>query len=147
MAVSTIDGTLESAVLKRVRGKVRVYERLTFKLADGSAKSIAKAIVHQDVAAALVPGTTGRFYLFTTIDQRGVHGVRDDKGHSVFAYSKMNETAMLWTTGISVLLVLIWLLQDKLSILGVILFVLSIPGYFLYRKVRLEAERQFQADN
>jgi hypothetical protein len=146
MATSIIDGTLEAADLKRVRGKTRVYSSLTFKLRDGSPKSIAKAIVHEDVAALLQPGTSGRFYLYTAIDHRGIHGVREDGGRSAFAISKVNETAMLCTIVVGVILVGLYLTDDKISIWGLICIGLGIPLYFLYRNTRTEATRQYERD-
>jgi hypothetical protein len=146
MATSIIDGTLEAAELKRVRGKTRVYRSLTFRLRDGSSKSIAKAIVHEDVGALLEPGNSGRFYLYTAIDHRGIHGVRDDKGRSVFAYSKVNETAMLVTAGIGIAMLLAFLAMDRISIWPILCIVLGVPLYFLYRHTRAEATRQYEGD-
>ena len=57
MGVSTIDGTLEEAVLRRAVGKVRIYDRLKFRLADGSEKSIAKSIVDGDTPRRAGPAT------------------------------------------------------------------------------------------
>ena len=51
-----------------------------FRLDDGSTKTWAKAVVMNNVADLLKPGTRGRFYLYTAIDHRGVHGVRTDDG-------------------------------------------------------------------
>jgi hypothetical protein len=145
MAVSVIDGTLEAAVVKRIRGKTRIYQSLQFRLRDGSSRSIAKAIVHEDVAALLEPGTSGCFYLYTAIDHRGISGVRDDRGRQAFAVSKVNEYAMMATAGIGIVLTLFYLTDNKVSIWGLLCIVLGIPGYFLYRHVRAEATRQFEA--
>ena len=148
MGVSTIDGTLEEAVLKRVRRNIRVFERLTFRLRDGTTKSVAKAVVDAPVAERLVPGTSGRFYLYTAVDHRGVHGVRADDGQSVFGYPKNNEKIML----VMIPLLTVWILigiamiQDA-PLLPTILLLLSIPFYFLYRNTRLQAQRQYEADS
>ncbi|HVQ09285.1 MAG TPA: hypothetical protein VMS43_12710 [Allosphingosinicella sp.] len=146
MAVSIIDGTLEAADLKRIRGKTRIYRSLTFKLRDGSSKSVAKAIVHEDVAALLEPGNSGRFYLYTAIDHRGIHGVRDDRGRGVFAYSKAGETMMLVTAGIGVAMLVAFLAMDRISIWPILCIVIGIPFYFLYRQTRAEATRQYEGD-
>ena len=147
MAVSTIEGMIEAVELKRVRGNVRVYDRVTFRLGDGTSKSIAKAVVEEKVAAVLRPGTSGRFYLYNALDHRGIHGVRDSEGGTVFGYARMNETAMLWVVGIAlIMIVATFLILDGVSIWGSLLLILGVPAYFLYRKTRLEAERQFKAD-
>lgn len=147
MGVSTIDGTLEEAVLKRVRRNLRVYERLTFRLADGTTRSVAKAIVDAPVAERLLPGTSGRFYLFTAIDHRGVHGLRDAQGNSVCSYPTNNEKALLVVTPIMLVMIVIMLvLRGGLMILPTLVLLISIPFYFVYRSTRLEACRQFEAD-
>ena len=148
MGVSTIDGTLEEAVLKRVRRNIRVFERLTFRLRDGTTKSVAKAVVDAPVAERLVPGTSGRFYLYTAIDHRGVHGVRADDGQSVYGYPKNNEKIML----VMIPLLVVWIaigiamIQDA-PLLPTILLLLSVPFYFIYRNTRLQAQRQYDADS
>jgi hypothetical protein len=147
MGVSTIDGTLEEAVLKRVRRNLRVYERLTFRLNDGTSKSIARAVVDKPVAERLVPGTSGRFYLYTAIDHRGVHGVRDTAGQATFAYPTANEKALLIMMPLLALWVAVAILfLDRLPFLPAIILILSLPFYFLYRSTRLAARRQFDAD-
>lgn len=146
MGVSTIDGTLVEAHLKTARRNIRVYNQLKFRLADGSEKSVAKSIVDAEVAALLVPGTSGRFYLFTQIDHRGVHGLRTSDGKAAGKFPKNNETAMIAVGCIGLFLILLTLAMDKISIWGVICVILGFPGYFLYRSTRLAAEEQFAAD-
>lgn len=148
MAVSTIDGTLEAAELKKVRQNARIYSRLTFRLRDGSQKTVEKAIVDAKVAERLEPGVSGRFYLYQAIDHRGVHGVREDGGRTAFAYSKLNERAMLVTAVVGLVIGFLYVsVLDRFSLWSPILIALGGIGYFLYRNTRLEAERQFAADN
>lgn len=147
MGVSTIDGTLEEAVLKRVRRNMRVYERLTFRLRDGTSKSVAKAIVDEKVADKLLPGTSGRFYLYTAIDHRGVHGVRDAAGQATFAYPKNNEKALLIVIPLMALWVVAALvLAGGIPIWPSLVLIISVPAYFLYRNTRVQATRQFDSD-
>ena len=148
MGTSTIDGTIESAVLKRARRNVRQYESIVFKLNDGSTKTWTRAVVEAKVAERLLPGTSGRFYLFTAIDHRGIHGVRDDKGNEAFGFARVNETAMLWVTALAFVWVALTLyFAGGVPIIGTLILILGLPAWFLYRKTRLEAERQFQADS
>jgi hypothetical protein len=146
MAVSTIDGTIQEAVLKRSALNIRIYRHITFQLADGTSKSIVKPIADAKVAALLQPGASGRFYIFTAPDHRGIHGVRDDQGHEVFAFPKNNEKAMMIVTlfgiGISALL----LTMNLFSGWAIICLAIGIPFYFIYRNIRMNAERQFAAD-
>src|SRR5689334_6271120 len=147
MATSTIDGTVEEAVLKRRRPKVRVYERIKFRLDDGSTKTWTKAIAGNDVANLLAPGTRGRFYFFTAIDHRGVSGVRAEDGREAFAFARVNEYAGMGIfISMSLLVVLEIALLNQVSIWALILAVLGLPMYFLYRQTRLDAERAFRED-
>ena len=147
MGVSTIDGTLEEAVLKRVRRNLRVYERLTFRQRDGTTKSVAKAVVDAPVAEKLVPGTSGRFYLYTAIDHRGVHGIRGSSGQSVFGYPMNNEKAMMIIIPLMVVMIALMLMIDRLHWLAILTLIISVPGYFFYRNTRIQATKQFQADS
>jgi hypothetical protein len=146
MAVSIIDGTLVEASLKTARMNLRIYNHLKFRLADGSEKTVAKSVVDAEVAALLMPGTSGRFYLFTAIDHRGVHGVRTADGRTVFKYPKNNETAMLVVVAMGALLLMLGYAMGGISIWGVLCLLLGVPAYFLYRSVRGSAEQQFNGD-
>jgi len=44
------------------------------------------------------------------------------------------------------MIVATFLIRDGVSIWGSLLLIFGVPAYFLYRKTRLEAERQFKAD-
>jgi hypothetical protein len=148
MAVSTIDGRIEEAVLKRAVKNLRIYERIKFRLPDGSEKSIAKAQVDAAVAEHLIPGSSGRFYLFTAFDHRGIHGFRDASGTAVCVYPQNNEKAALISGGVGLALFLVNLLaRDAISFLGIGLMILGPVTYFIYRSTRVEATGQFEADS
>ena len=148
MGVSILDGTIEEAVLKRSVRNIRIFHHVRFRLRDGGTKAVAKPIVDASVAHLLQPGTSGRFYLYTSIDQRGIHGVRDDQGHAEFGFPRNNEIAML----VVMLINLVWVSFTLVAvagvpILGTILLVLSGPYYFYLRKLRADARRQFEGDS
>lgn len=147
MAVSVIDGTVEEAVPGRRAAKVQFFKHIKFRLNDGTTRSIAKPVVHCELAPHLQPGTIGRFYLFTAIDHRGIHGLCDSQGRAFFQYPRNNEVIML---GLVVLMVL-WAafsiaLVGDLGIIPAIILLLGPGAWFLFRKSRIEAERQFAAD-
>jgi hypothetical protein len=147
MATSTIDGIVEEAVLKRRRAQASLYERVVFRLDDGTTKTWAKAVVLNDVADLVVPGTRGRFYLFTAIDHRGISGVRTVDGRAASGVPKVNEKASIWVIAMMTVLNAVYVLAlDKISILALVLMILGVPMYFLYRQVRVDAERHFAAD-
>jgi hypothetical protein len=147
MGTRTIDGTLEAVWLKRRRSSLAIYDRLQFRLADGRQVDVGKSIAAPAVADGLVPGTSGRFYLYEAIDHKGVHGLRDACGGAVYAFPTVNETAM----GIVAALNVLWLaasvlLTDRIPLLPLFVAAIAVPGYILYRGTRLEARRQFDRD-
>ena len=147
MATSMIDGIVEEAVLKRRRAKASFYERIKFRLDDGSTKTWTRAHVGNEVGDLLIPGTRGRFYTFTAIDHRGISGVRTDDGREAFAVNRINENAGLGIfISMSLLTVLYIAVLEKISIWALVLAVLGLPMFFLYRQNRLDAEKAFQAD-
>lgn len=147
MAVSFIDGTLEQAELKRAPLNLRIYKQLTFRLRDGRERTILKAIVDAKVAALLEPGVSGRFYLFTAPDHRGVHGIRDDQGRAAFAFPRNNERAMLIISIIGIVLLGATLAMDMMSGWALITIALGVPFYIIFRSNRIAAERQFEGDS
>jgi len=149
MATSIIDGTVEEAVLRRRRRLVSVYERVVFRTDDGATKTWAKAVVMNNVAELLTPGTRGRFYLFTAMDHRGISGVRADDGREAVGLARVNELAGLWVFAISAVVILLYVavLRTGVPILSLILLILGLPMFFLYRQTRVEAERHFAADS
>ncbi|HEX8643025.1 MAG TPA: hypothetical protein VF702_03835 [Allosphingosinicella sp.] len=147
MGTRTIDGTLEAVWLKRRRAGAAVYDRMQFRLADGRAVTVGKSVVGAAVADRLVPGTSGRFYLYEAIDHKGLHGVRDASGGAVYAFPTVNETAMAVVASLN----LAWLaasvaLADKVPLLPLFVTLIAVPGYFLYRATRMAARRQFEND-
>jgi hypothetical protein len=151
MAISTIDGTIEEVVIKRRRSQGSVYERIKFRLDDGSVRTSSNSQVLNHVGDLLLPGTRGRFYLFKTLDQRGVSGVRTDEGKEAFGVTKLNETVSLWIAIINLLLTVFYAtVFDDVSFLprfiAAFLAVAGVPMYFYYRQNRLDAEKAFRAD-
>lgn len=147
MTVSVIDGTIQSAELKRSAMKVRIYKSIVFRLASGETKTLDKPIVHSELAPYLEPGTSGRFYTFTSIDHRGVFAVRAN-GISHLHFPKNNEVIGMWLAiiGSAFIALMIWATGDA-SLLLVISVVL---GFFLWlynASNRRKAERFFAGDS
>jgi hypothetical protein len=146
MTVSTVDGTIVEAVLKRSRRNLRIYERVVFRLPGGTTRTWLKAVVDQEVARLIQPGASGRFYLFTAADHRGIHGVRDASGAAAFAFPRNNETAMLIVAAFGALVSLLMLAFGQISFWALFCMGLGIPFFFIYRGTRLAATRQYEAD-
>lgn len=147
MATSTIDGTVEEAVLRRRRAKASFYDRVKFRLDDGSTKTWTRAHVGNDVGDLLVPGTRGRFYLFTAIDHRGISGVRTADGREAFGVNRINEYAGLGIFISMTLLTILYItMLEKVSLWALILAILGLPMFFYYRQNRVDAEKAFRAD-
>jgi len=147
MGVSTIDGTIEEVVAGRRAAKVQFFKRIVFRLQDGSSKTIAKAVVHSRLAEHIRPGASGRFYAFTSIDHRGLHGLRDGSGHELFHFPRNNEYLMIGVVAFSALWAAIMLLAiGDVPIIAALILLFGTPAYFLFRKTGMEAKRQFEAD-
>jgi hypothetical protein len=133
--------------LKRAAAKVRIYRSIVFRLANGQSRTIAKPYVHETLARELAPGTSGRFYLFSSIDHRGLQAMRADDGRAVFAYPKNNEVIGLVLLALS----LVWislsvLLVRDFSLWAAIVFVIAVLVVVVNRTLRVSAERQFAGD-
>ncbi len=146
MATAIIDGMIETATLTKSRRNIRIFNPIVFRLADGSRKTIAKAVCDEKVAAHLQPGNRGRFYTYTAVDQRGIHGVRGRGGQCLLQLSEDNETAMMYAAIFGVAITLILLAIGKISFWALFLIGLGVPFYFIYRSTRLAAQAQFEAD-
>jgi|GEM_PF-1702969 len=147
MPISIIDGTIESMDLKRAAAKVRIYRTIVFRLANGQSRTIAKPYVHETLARELAPGTAGRFYLFSSIDHRGLQAMRADDGRAVFAYPKNNEVIGMVLLAVSVVwIALSVLLVRDFSLWAAIVFVIAVLVVVVNRTLRISAERQFAGD-
>jgi len=147
MAVSTIDGTLEEAVVKRSYAQVIAYERLRFRLAGGGEQVVTRIVADKGLAEHLQPGTRGRFYLFQVLDHKGVCGLRDGSGGAWFVFIKGGEKAMLLSIAVGATAVLLsLLLWTWLSFWAIICLLIGVPMFILYRGARQEAERRFAED-
>ena len=147
MAVSIVDGTLESFELKRKAPAISIYRDLVIRHGDGGETRFRKAVSAAKVAEKLEVGAKGRFYLYEAIDTKGIHGVRLDNGARVHAFPVMNERVMLLVLVLNcVLLIGRILIEGVLWYLPLALIVLAAIVYPLYRKTHLEAREQFQRD-
>lgn len=148
MGTSIIDGTVEEATLKRARSGVAVFSNLRFQSTDGASRTIKNAVTTQAVADELKPGIRGRFYLFTSFDIKGVHGVRRADGRAIYGFPGNNRKIFLILGLINLAWVAfrLFVIQDGVPLLGVALLILAIVGYVLMGKGAREAQAQFDAD-
>ena len=148
MAVEVIDGTIESATVKRSTARVILYEGIVIRTTAGSERKLEKVAVAPDVAAAIQPGTEGRFYGYKAIDHRGLYGLRARDGRAAFAVPSGNEKIMLVMAIVGSLVLVVSLLLGKgLGVLALILAVLGTVGYVKYRGDRIEAKARFDGDS
>ena len=148
MATSTVDGTIAEAVLKRARGGISIFDTIRFQLDDGSSRTIKKAVVMQDVADALQVGTSGRFYLYTAFDLKGVHAVRTRDGHAVHGFPANNKKVFLILGIVNIAWITLKLFTDAaVPLLGVGMLILATVGWVLMGKGQREAREQFDADS
>lgn len=147
MSTSIVDGVVEEAIIKRARGGLVVFDTIRFQLDDGSSRTIKKAVVKQNVADALTPGSHGRFYLYSAFDLKGVHGVRCTDGSAVYGFPSNNAKVFLILGIVNIAWVALRVSMDgQVPMLGVALLILAITGYVLMNKGHREAQRQFDGD-
>ncbi len=147
MPTSIIDGSIETADLKRAKGGVSIFRSITFRQADGITRTIRNAVVKDNVAAELVPGARGRFYLYNAFDLKGVHGVRSADGRDVYGFAGNNQKIFLILGIVNIAwIILILATRGGVPLLGVALLILSVVGYIFMSKGQREAQTQFDSD-
>lgn len=147
MTTSIIDGRVESAELRRARGGLSVFRTITFQPDSGPTRTIRNAVVKQNVADELTPGTQGRFYLYNAFDQKGVHGVRTRDGRATYGFATTNQKLFLLTGVLSV----VWMAlriatEGDVPLLAILLLILGVVGYIFMGKGEREARTQFDGD-
>lgn len=147
MTTSIVDGSVESADLKRARAGLAIFRTITFQQDDGRSQTIRNAVVKDNVAAELVPGARGRFYLYNAFDLKGVHGVRTADGRDVYGFAGNNQKIFLILGIVNLAwIALVLATRDAVPLLGVAMLVLSVVGYIFMSKGQREAKAQFDGD-
>lgn len=147
MRTSTIDGTIQEATLKRTYRHVLQFSDIRFGLDDGTTRTVKSMVTTKAVGDALKPGARGRFYLFTALDVKGVHGVRLNDGTSTFGFPNNNEMIFLILGVVNFLWVTFMLVTNGgVPVLGVALLILAVVAYIFTSGTKREARRQFHGD-
>jgi hypothetical protein len=148
MAVSIIDGRVESADLRRQNRHLHQYSTLRFALDGGGERVLKNAVVDNEVAARLQPGTSGRFYLFQGVDMRGVYAYRDPAGNIAKGFPGQNERLGLIGVGLAIAaMILFSLFGDGIPWIVFIALILSILGFVFTRQTRMAVERATAEDS
>lgn len=148
MSISTVDGTIETAEIRRTGPGIVMYRSIVIRQPNGEAHEIKKPVTHSDLATLLQPGTSGRFYVFSAVDHRGINGVRASDGRAVFAHPKNNERIALFLTIFAIVaLAVSAVLFDRISFWFVILIVLGPVLWVISRNARQQGELKFNADS
>lgn len=148
MGTSIVDGTIESIEVGRRTKKVSVFKTIVFRENDGNTRTIRKAVVSGPLVDQIVPGNSGRFYLFTTFDLKGIHGVRKADGTAIYDYpGKNNKFLFILIIVLSLALIALRLgTGDGLPLLSVFLIILGVVGWFFTSKAQRETRVQFDGD-
>lgn len=148
MGTSIVDGTIESVEAGRKTKKVSVFKSIVFRENDGSTRTIKKAVVSGPLAEQIAPGASGRFYLFTTIDIKGIHGLRKADGTALYDFpGKNNKIIFIGLIVISLALIAIRMLdKGELPLLSVLLIILGAVGWYFTSKAARETRDQFESD-
>lgn len=149
MAVSVIDGTLEAVTVKGRTAKVWRLNDLAIRKADGALEMLkGMTVATREIGEALQPGLTGRFYLYKSIDHRGLHAIRPSGGQLLHRFPATNENlmAVLFFINLAVLGGMT-ALNGQPYLLNIALVPFTAVLYVLYRRTRMQAEAQVNADN
>lgn len=149
MALSVIEGAVRESELKRRSRGIALYKTVAFTGLDGQERTLRNLVVSDAVAARLVPGTRGRFYLHTMLDARGLHGFRGTDGSGVFAFphNLLFVFRILTIMNLAWILLRLYLLGDGVPLLGVVLFVAGAAGWVSASRLAASARRAFDADD
>jgi hypothetical protein len=147
MTTSIIDGSIETADLRRSKGGASIFRSISFQQDDGASRTIRNAVVKDNVAAELVPGARGRFYLYNAFDLKGVHGVRTTDGREVYGFAGNNQKIFLIVGIFNVVWIAFTIaVRGGVPLLGVATLILSVVGYIFMSKGQREAQAQFDGD-
>lgn len=146
MANRIVDGIIEEAKLKRSGRGQSVYETVTIRTDGGPPETFRKLIVARALRDALEPGTAGRFYLHSFIDQKGLHGVRID-GRARFAFPRNAEKLLGIMAALNLIILLGWIAMDGgVRMLPAIFGPLCLGLYVALRLAHQSAARHIAAD-
>lgn len=148
MTTSIIDGRVEAADLKRTKGGVSVFRSLTFQPDAGPTRTIKNAVVKDNVASELVPGTAGRFYIYNAFDLKGVHGVRTRDGRATYGFATNNKKIFLIVgiVNIAWIALRVFVIDGQVPLLAILLMILSVAGFTFMSKGEKDAKAQFDGD-
>ena len=147
MTVSIIDGRVETADVKRQNRHLHQYRTLSFALDGGGERVLKNAVVDNEVAARLQPGSAGRFYLFQGVDMRGVYAYRDPAGNIAKGFPGQNERLGLIGAALAIAaMILFSLFGDGVPWIVFIGLILSVASFFLTRRTRTAVERATAED-
>lgn len=148
MAVSTIDGTIESVEPGKQYPKVTRFKTIVFREDGGGSRTIKNALASGDVAPEIRQGNRARFYTFTALDVRGIYGVRKPDGSAAYAYpASANSKVFLILIAVNIAWIALKVAVDgELPFLGVILMLFGAFGWFMTSKGGKEARAQFDSD-
>ncbi len=147
MAVSVIDGTVEAANKRSSKRKYVFFDSVVIRGRDGATHRLDEVLAAGEVAAALTPGASGRFYMGQGLGQKGIHGVRLDDGRSFYDHFNNNELIFMIgaLAGLFMLFIYVSGASGAMITPVIIGFFLAI-GWYVARQQRIEGRQQFDAD-
>lgn len=147
MALEIIEGEVEQADLARTKGKYVMYDKVRFREAGGGERTLVKACAAGDVAKAIKPGASGRFYVTNAGGQTGIHGVRLTDG--VNAYSPYHNMELIVLIGAAAGLVMLFVAifgRTPAAFIPAAIGALLVVVYFFFRSTRLAGLKQYEND-
>ncbi len=132
-----IEGTLMVARLKRSLLGQSVYSDVTVRRMDGTQEAIGDIVISDKLRDALVPGASGRFYFHDIAGTRGMHGFKPTGGAARMAFPVLHERVFAAFGALNLALAVgLLLLSGELRLLPLLVGVLALTGWVIYRASR-----------
>ena len=132
-----IEGTLMVARLKRSLLGQSVYSDVTVRRMDGTQEAIGDIVISAKLRDALVPGASGRFYFHDIAGTRGMHGFKPAGGAARMAFPVLHERVFAAFGALNLVLAVgLLLLSGELRLLPLLVGVLALTGWVIYRASR-----------
>jgi hypothetical protein len=148
MGTSIIDGTVTATEVRRKAKDMTIFKSVDFLRDDGTPYSLKNAVTKGGVTEALQPGAKGRFYGFTALDIRGIHGVRTADGRALFAYpGGNNQKIFLMATIVGgAFTAFMVATRGEIPLLAAAGLILGVVGTIFMGKGARETKAQFEGD-
>lgn len=149
MSISVIEGEIVESHEGRSPpfGNGTIWKKVVWHTSDGGEEELKRFVVDRSMNPCLEAGRSGRFYICKAIDQRGIFGFRGRDGTDNFAWpGGARYLGTIMTIMGSLLLLMRFVLDSGLPLLGVIVAIFGIALLVVDNGNRKEGEDLYDSD-